>query len=288
MTGGPIHVAYAADANYGPYAGISISSVLRRFPLDWGDLHFHLVSNGIAVRDIHRIDAMAKANLASLSVHHWHGLNNREFPWRHSKYVTPSTYAKLLLARILPSAIERVIYLDCDTIILTDISELWRLTKETSVLAACPDRHINSTMSDHKREIGMPPSVPYFNAGVLVMNLAAWREGKIITNISEAAKQIPECRFYDQDPLNRALADQMTELPAKWNVQVNDAAMISDVGIVHFSGKQKPWQLGYDGAGADLFRAAKRASPWRYMLPETGLGRVIRRLQKSASKKLRV
>jgi lipopolysaccharide biosynthesis glycosyltransferase len=281
-----VHIAYAADGNYGPYAGISISSVLSRFSRDLGDLHIHLVANRIPVKDLHRIGALAKANGAALSVHHWHGVNHHEFPWRHSKYVTPSTYGKLLLARVLPASVERVIYLDCDTVVLTDITKLWRLTNEIPLLAACPDMHVNGPMSEYKERIGMQPGAPYFNAGVLVLNLAAWREAKIIAKLSDVAKNLPKLsRFYDQDPLNVLLAGQTTQLPATWNVQMSVEPRIAHPLIVHFCGTKKPWQLGYDGAGGDLYRAAKRNSPWRYMLPETGVRRFVRRLKRSAAKK---
>lgn len=120
----------------------------------------------------------------------------------------------------------------------------------------------------------------------MIINLAAWREGKIGPNLVEAAKKIPHCRFYDQDPLNVLLASQTTALPSIWNVQVTATPTPPDARIIHFSGKQKPWHLRYDGAGADLFRAVKQDSPWRLMLPETGAVRLTRRVMRSIRKRV--
>lgn len=282
--GQPIHIAYAADANYGPYAGISIASVLSRFPREWGDLHLHLVSVGIRSRDINRIAGVVKKAACRFTVYHWQP-NTPDFLWRDSKYLSRVTYTKLFLADILPLSVTRVIYLDCDTLTLSDISELWRLTRNTPLLAACPDMHLKTIIPDYNREIGIPQTAPYFNAGVLVLNLYAWRQGDIRARLIEAAKRLPHCRFYDQDLLNVVLTDQVTVLPSIWNLQLSAATPIGDAGIVHFCATGKPWRLGYDGVGTKLFRNAKRNSPWRFMMPETGIARVLRRLKKSASKR---
>jgi lipopolysaccharide biosynthesis glycosyltransferase len=161
----PIHVAYAADANYGPYAGVSMASVLRRFPWDWRDVHFHLLADGVNGADIERMRSTIKdkgfSQLSIYDVRDWFR-RDLNFLKREPKYLTRAAYSRLFLAELLPTSINRIIYLDCDTLALADISDLWTFTKDTPVMADCPDTHINAHMPEHKQEIGMYPHAPYF------------------------------------------------------------------------------------------------------------------------------
>jgi lipopolysaccharide biosynthesis glycosyltransferase len=44
----PVHIVYAPDRRYAPYAGISIASIIRALPREWmPDFHFHLLSDGL-------------------------------------------------------------------------------------------------------------------------------------------------------------------------------------------------------------------------------------------------
>ena len=87
------------------------------------------------------------------------------------RFSIASTF-RLLLSKLISPAVEKIIYLDADTIVNLDIRELWRVELEDKPLAAIPD--------------ALPQTVPlcqdgfvkfenYFNSGVLLMNLEKWR-----------------------------------------------------------------------------------------------------------------
>lgn len=283
--GNPIHVVYSADANYAPYAGISMASVLCRFPWDWRDIHFHVLADEFNPRDAARMKATVGFTEVSIYDMKRYFERDLNFLRRQPKYLTRAAYGRIFVGEVLPPTVKRVIYLDCDTVALADISELWTLTQETAILAACPDT--GSGVEAQKRAIGMSPESTYYNSGVMVMNLAAWRARNIGDKLIELAQTIPNCRTWDQDPLNLLLASEVTPLPRIWNIQLGGEPLPADARIAHFSGRTKPWQLRYKGPAPEVFRQAKRASLWCYMLPELGIRRTVRRLQRSLAKRHR-
>jgi lipopolysaccharide biosynthesis glycosyltransferase len=285
----PVHIVYAPDARYAAYAGISIASIIRRLPREWvPDLHFHLLSDGITRREFDRIRQVTAEINAPLSLHEMRDWLNQDlnFLKRDFKHLTRGTYSRLFITEVLPRTIDRVIYLDCDTIVTSDIGELARITHGmSSPVAACANRDL----TPREPQIGMGPTTPYFNCGVLVIDLAAWRRENIGARLVDIATRFPECRFQDQDVLNLAFAGRFMPLPQNWNFQIIVGATPSipdDVRVIHYCGKQKPWHFRYAGPGADQFHTIKRQSPWRYKIPELpGLRRPVRRFRRSIRKR---
>lgn len=176
-----------------------------------------------------------------------------------------STYLRLVAADILPSTVERIVYIDSDVLVLDSLEELWRMPCEHSyVLAALddclsgPGAHRSALlerfgMQDVKRKPG------YFNAGVLVLNLRRWRADGFLERLLEIARSNPQgLQLHDQDLLNLAVGDNWQELPRRWNLQTysffedraraghpqapQHARLLDDPGILHFTGsEQKPW-----------------------------------------------
>ncbi|NIZ40200.1 glycosyltransferase [Entomospira entomophila] len=131
----------------------------------------------------------------------------------------PEASFRLLLPRLLPEK-DRILYLDADTIIMDDLSELMCLDMKDIMVAGVMDiegQHIDArerliylaqldgsmdydTMMEHVMQHG------YINSGVLLMNLAYWREANITDQLL-ALFHLPISRwvFPDQDFINYAI-----------------------------------------------------------------------------------
>ena len=83
--------------------------------------------------------------------------------------------ARLLLDQLLPSELNKILYLDGDTINISSLTKLWNLDMGNCVLGACIEATINQT---YRENLGMK-NLPYVNAGVLLINLKKWRDEKI-------------------------------------------------------------------------------------------------------------
>ena len=132
---------------------------------------------------------------------------------------------RLLIPKVISQEIEKIIYMDSDTIINLDISELWNVSIEDCPLAAVPESaNGENYISDKTLALkGYVPKENYFNSGVLYINLKYWRENEeILINGGEFLKQNPQLADYpDQDLLNYCFAAKIKILPVTFNSFVN-------------------------------------------------------------------
>ncbi|RZK12130.1 MAG: glycosyltransferase family 8 protein, partial [Flavobacterium sp.] len=133
-----------------------------------------------------------------------------------------NVYVRLFIPMFLPKTIKKAIYLDVDMIVCTDISLLWNIDLGEYPVAAVRDR--SQTVSSkwggitNYKELGLAPETPYFNSGLLILNLDIWRSdnitSKIITSINSNIKY---AKIPDQYGINIVLANKIMELDYKWN-----------------------------------------------------------------------
>ncbi|MBY0299227.1 MAG: hypothetical protein K2X71_24860 [Methylobacterium sp.] len=169
-----------------------------------------------------------------------------------SEAFSAGIYARLLLPYLMPRR-EKVLYLDADLIVLDDVAPLWRLDIREHAAAA-----IRDPFCDSRAAIGFAPDEPYFNSGVLLMNLEAWRRDGIAEAVAgEIARLGPRLTYFDQDALNLVLRGRILFADPRWNFQprmadatARDLACAPEVfrrirdrpAIVHFTTPHKPWK----------------------------------------------
>lgn len=286
-----IHVVCAADANYAPYAGIALSSVLGANRAD--EIHLHVLSDGIKPKDITRMSRMACRAGARFSSYDIEQVLQSSLGLSDQvSYYSRTAYGRLFLGDLLPRDIRRVIYLDCDVVCVSSLRELWQRGEGLKLMAAVRDVWVDRD-SKHKLSMGIPTDRAYYNTGVLVINVEAWRNGNVGQRLIGFIRERRKARYVDQDAINSLLGAEITELPRQWNAMVTspipgDAdAQMKHAAIIHFFGGFKPWHFGYRlrmGTGAAAFRRAKAVSPWRWRLPDFHIARFRRRLRRSWTK----
>jgi lipopolysaccharide biosynthesis glycosyltransferase len=293
-TAEPIHVICAADANYGPYAGITMSSVLNRNPNEV--INLHLFSDGIRPRDLNQFEKMASRFGAELAVY---DVKQRldaipSLPKKIHHY-TRTTYARLFFPDFLPAEVPRALYLDCDIICVSELRGLWSLGERVTLLGAVRDPWVDPDQ-EHKINLGIPSDRPYFNAGMLLINVEAWRRGKMGDRLIDFLTRPIKTKHADQDVLNGALWSEVVELPECWNTLVSlpgaegTQAKFGRAANLHFCGGFKPWHLGYSmmvGTQSAVFRNAKAASPWRWMLADMQFGRLKKKTRQLIDRNFR-
>lgn len=150
---------------------------------------------------------------------------------RTESHVTKSTYLRILSLDIM-RAYSKFIYLDCDTVVNCDIAQLFDIDIDEYMVAAVMDSIMcgwcymnddNGIMQKHYLldELGIIDPRLYFNAGVMLINLEAFKE-KALTSvelIGIAAKK--EWRWFDQDVLNLCTGGKVKYLGPEWNVEVH-------------------------------------------------------------------
>jgi len=282
--GEPIHLLLAADAKYGAYAGITVASVLRANP--GGKFEVHLFSNGVRRRDLRKLGGMLTRAGSRLVVYDLAAALRANPHLVVRRHLNQTAYARLMLGELLSASVRRVVYLDCDVICTGDIAALWRLGHVVPVAGAVVDR----AGEGWKAALGLPPEAQYFNSGVLLINVEAWRRQDLGRKLLDWIAANPDkIQLADQDAINAVLSDALTPLPERWNLQVGlnsgplPEHLLTSAALLHYNGPRKPWEYRFSGPGADIFRAQKRASPWRYKPPSS---RLAYRLGKSLRKRI--
>ena len=158
------------------------------------------------------------------------------------------TWGRLFLDRFLPGELNRVLYLDCDTLVLRHLALLLEANLETCSVGACKDQfqYMHGTVEQRRKELGLSPKGDYFNAGVLLFD---WQR-VIGRNVLEQTRdQLRISRgslplnFADQDILNLMLDGNWCELNPGWNLMSFSLAVTQSrqPRILHFAGPRKPW-----------------------------------------------
>jgi lipopolysaccharide biosynthesis glycosyltransferase len=150
-------------------------------------------------------------------------------------------------------------------------------------------------------ELGMPGAAPYFNAGVLVMDLERWRAGDVTTRLTDFLVRYGDTTWLsDQEALNAVLWNDWQPLDRCWNYITHVVESFlpapeqepDDPGIVHFAGRSKPWVFGTMPMYAEEWYRVLASTPWQGFVPgrppaPTGIKASMRRLAGKGVQRLR-
>jgi lipopolysaccharide biosynthesis glycosyltransferase len=155
-----------------------------------------------------------------------------------------ATLARLYLDLNIPSAIDRLLYIDADAVAVSEIDGLFKADLRGNPLGAVDDylMPFRQKMERRQEKIGMRHGARYFNAGVLLFDWQTCLEQGLIKDARETFETRPEVfEAHDQDVLNIAFEDNWLALDPRWNTQTGILPLIEMPGILHFTGRKKPW-----------------------------------------------
>lgn len=152
------------------------------------------------------------------------------------------TYARLMLPSLLRD-VSLVIYSDVDFLWRADVGELWDCVRaeqkdgSPNAIWACLDPWVLTL----ERE-GNPSG--YVCAGMMVMDLEAWRQQKLDRGCMEYIRT-HEVPFVDQSAINRVVANKGI-LPRKWGRFSREITRreLSGAWAIHYAGGV-PWRWNY-------------------------------------------
>ena len=209
-----IPVVLAGDAEYLPFVYVTIYSILKHRINDSFLSFFILVPEGTEIPG----ESM-QWEFENYEIHH---TEIAETYFSDSPltigHITKPTYYRLLIPDLLPEY-DKCIYLDADLLVFGDIMELYRTDVSGNYLAAGLGIDIFFT-KEYERSLAdylqLPSAVSYFNAGVLVMNLADMRAAGLTGQFVECSRKGWQCQ--DQDVLNICCYGKTKILHLKYNV----------------------------------------------------------------------
>jgi hypothetical protein len=166
-----------------------------------------------------------------------------------------ATYLRLFMPRLWQLDYDRLLYLDGDIFYQRgDVSALLDAPLRDAPLAAVLDT--KQWHKPHRPAADIAalnlPFAPYFNGGVLLIDVARYNTLGIAERCIDLILQLGQkLVWHDQTAINAALGGNWAQLPVQWNFQYSHKTMLLsahfDVCFFHFIGRRKPFYAPYGG-----------------------------------------
>jgi lipopolysaccharide biosynthesis glycosyltransferase len=191
-----------------------------------------------------------------------------------------AVFRRLFLDEILPAHFERIVTIDSDMLIVRPgLKRLENFDLGGRPLAAAYDMiflmdlkgdALARQFQRSRRSLGLSLDTPYFNAGLMAIDRAAWRAGKLTERVVKALRDEPKrYPFMEQDAINATLKGSFAALSPRFNFMGDffllDLERSLEPIVLHFVNAPKPWELDSwrgEARFAENYRAWFAASPW--------------------------
>jgi len=250
---GPITVVFATDNAYCQHLAVTILSLIEHNSTE----AFDLIVLSREVTDFHKnhlfkiIQEKTRVSLKFIELG-----SSCDGSFFIDGHVSVATYARIFIPQMIGPEINKVLYLDCDLYVADSIRPLWETNIMDYALAG-----VEELVNPRRKSLGIPENKPYVNAGVLLINLDAWRT-QDLTNalVHFIENNTGLLTYHDQDALNAVLFNQILYLNPRWNVSYSyshnlfyvkaeqirsktekQQCLTEEPGIVHFTTDYKPW-----------------------------------------------
>ena len=194
-----MNIVYIATDSYVSLLGISVNSIV----MNWkkGEkINLYICSPDLTEEHKEQLaDQVADCNGTIQFIDVSDYAKRMDFQFNTSGF-HPIVLARLFLDSYLPKNVERVLYLDCDVVVNGDIWELEKINLQDKAFGAVPELCMPKKQ---KAEIGLGVDDTYFNCGVMLINLAYWREKRISEQFLQYfVERNGKLLYNDQDILN--------------------------------------------------------------------------------------
>ena len=262
-----IPIFYSCDEKFLKYCMVSMSSLLKNASADCVCRIYILntdISDDAQKKFCEQLDSMklsAKYEICFEDVSDHLNLIEHEFPLRD--YYSKTTYYRLLIADMHPEY-DKVIYIDSDTIVQGDISELYNENIDDHYLGACHEQvmvQIDEYGEYVEKCLGISRH-NFFNAGILLINCKEFRDKQLLHRFLEELHAYDFVVTQDEDYLNLITKDHVKFLDQRWNTEIfNEISYpIEEAKIIHYIMFCKPWHYA-DCPHADIYMSYAKATP---------------------------
>lgn len=253
----PMNILVTLDRNYIPYLNVMLSSLINCDSEEY--YHVYLMHNSLERCDVEITNRILGENgqlhLIRITEEQ---LGDAPTTDRYPHEI----YYRIFAAKYLPTALDRVLYLDPDIIVNKSLRSLYDLDMGNNYFAAAS--HIGEFLHFiNELRLDMDEAGPYINSGVMLINLEKLRaeqsyeevfdyirehHGKLILPDQDIISGLYGSKIIPLDPYcynmtERLLAFQHT-LPEN---RISLEYVRENAAIIHYCGRNKPWKSGYIG-----------------------------------------
>ena len=263
-----IVVAFATDHKFRYFTGVALFTLIEHASektnyeililadsLSEADSHifFRLVEEkkNFSLRIIDMKEKITKINIKKLQL--------------CGSYASTAILHRLFLHELLPEY-DKVLYLDSDIIIQSDIKELYCTDLKKYPIGAVRDplaKIFSFSVYDQrnflylKKTLKIKNTANYFNSGVLLLDLIKLRHADFSSQVRCDIELADEYKYPDQDILNRIFYNNVHYLDKKWNFITRTKRNPAAQKIIHFASVH-PWLSIMKPSASHWWRAAEK------------------------------
>lgn len=272
--GSIVPVVFAVNNGYAPYLYVSLMSLIK-YTAPNEIYQIYVLHTGLEKKHIERIEDLGRDNVHVECKNVEKSMQGIKI--KGSVHLTVETCYRLLIPELFPQYL-RMLYIDSDTLILSDVAELYYSNLSGKTIGAVHDVVCTYLEEYYAQHVGMNVEEG-FNAGILVIDMTKFREKRIREKcigwlIEDSKNSERKYVYMDQDVLNLALRHEVCFLESEWNFQWQYLWRLETIlpeyldnyikdskkaRIIHYAGDKKPWARP-DLEKADLFWMAARKS----------------------------
>ena len=241
-----IPIVYATDDNYAPFLSVSLQSVLDNLSSEYF-LKVYVLNTGLTETNKKRIIETSERNFSNIDIEYVDVADRLD--GLHTKMHLRDYYTKAIYYRIFIPALfsqyEKIIYLDCDMVLVDDISKLYNTDLGDNIVAAVHEEAMSSfeCFGSYSEQFLGVDRMEYFNSGLLVINTKEYIKEEIETRFINLMLAHKFEVAPDQDYLNVLLKGRTKLLDIGWNkTPIPDKQFDDDqIKLVHYKLNFKPW-----------------------------------------------
>lgn len=172
-------------------------------------------------------------------------------------------YYRIVAPLLLPDALERILYLDVDLVVINPLTSLYETDFEGAYYVACTHTPELLTKFNQTR-LGVGKEVPYINTGVLLFNLPPLREHLRMDDVRDYAERKRYALMLPDQDILTGLYGSHIKLADTMRYNLSDRILAfcnadpkqpkrnldwvrRNAVIIHYCGRNKPWKEGYIG-----------------------------------------
>lgn len=214
-----LNVLFASNNEFSPYLGVSLYSLLKHNLHDFSEIKIFVFDDNISEKNKNKINSIAHSFKSEIryikSKDIEQIIGEKTFAMYKDGVKSMTTYSRLFSSTLIPN-VDKILYLDSDSLILNSFKDLWEMNFDEYSCAGVID---TLGIEYIKKEIDLQEKHNYVNGGFLLINLKKWRENNIETEFMEFLKEHNnKFIFHDQGILNGVLKNEILYLHPKYNL----------------------------------------------------------------------
>ena len=242
-----VPIFFATDDNYAPFLAVTFKSILDNASKDFS-YKFYVLTTELSSNYEKRIKEFESEDVKVEFIFLKDTIEKIKSKCHLRDYYSIETYYRFFIANMFPQY-DKVLYCDCDVIVLGDIAELYNHNIDKYLVGACPEEVMTEVkiFGDYVEQALDVDCEKYFNAGVMLMNLKAFREENIEEKFFDMLQKYTFRVTQDEDYLNVLCKGKVKLFHLGWNKTAfkNDKFDDKDLRLIHYKIHWKPWH--YDG-----------------------------------------